>query len=511
MYLDITIDEIDEDLLYTFINKDRDSDGKQFMHEADRYYNVENTTISNRRKMMMLLDKKDNPYIKEDLSKANNKLKHSYLQEIINQCTNYLAGKPMKIDYKISFDEKYGEEQSREYKDLIDEILYKKNDFITFIQENIKNVQLYGKSYMRIVRDKDINKFVTYDPKEIIMFYNDFDKPILCIRYFTSSEIVTDEKGNKNIQEVKYAEVYDDKYKDTWRMGEKGLVKLNRENIYGKELAWKSDENKEFKTEIEILDTGVFPIIEWKFNSEEIPTLMNIKDFIDLQDINLSDLANNVEDIQDVIWILENYNGQNLSDFMRDLKEKKAIKVGAGGSVDHKTVEIPIEARTRLYDLCSKNIYKFGFAIDFTERDSLGNVSGVALKWSYAPLEQKSNAIEIHGIKALDNFFNILFNLLNLEYDSNDLEFIFDRTMIINEQEVTSTTMSVSSIISKKSVLDNLPMIKDTEDELSRLEEEDEYEPISTGDDEIGEEDQEENSVETLEDVDIIVDNPSKE
>lgn len=491
MNLNITIDDITSELLTKFIADDSICPEKLFMLESDKYFDVKNTNIMNRKKMMMLVDEDDTPYLKPDYSKANNKAKHSYLQELVNQCTNYLAGKPMKIEYK--------KEIKEDDKDLIDNELYRDNNFLGFLQKNIKNIQLYGKSFMRIVLDDEKKKFLVYDPKEIIMFYNDFDEPILAIRYFTKPEL---QKDGKTIKDVKYAEVFNETSKDTWSCNKKGKWEKTgaREFVYANKVVFKDEKGDEVKTDITSKDIPVFPIIEWRFNDDCVPTLANIKDFIDLQDMNLSDLANNVEDIQDAIWILENYNGQNLKEFMEDLKVKKAIKVGAGGNARSETVQIPIEARSKLYDLCNKNIYKFGFGINFSERDSLGNVTGVALKWSYAPLEEKANSIENNGQEALNNFFNILFSLMGLDYDSNDVEFIFDRTMIANEQEQTSTVMSASSQLSQRTILSNLPMVKDVDDEIEQLNEEDEYEPkVSNEDDEedvdTGEEDKKENIV----------------
>lgn len=479
MNINITIDDITSDLLNTIIGRDINDPKKQFMKTADEYMKVENSVITNRRKMMMLVDEKENPYLKPDLSKANEKARHSYLQELINQCTNYLTSKPMKIQYKNKVSDKV--------KNQIDDELYKNNNFLSFIQDNIDNVQLYGRSFFRIVKnEKGENRFIIYDPKEMIMFYDDFDEPVLAIRYYTKTELVTDNRGKKSFDKVQYAEVYDATYKETWKKSKKGQwTKGDREYVYAKKQTFINAETKEVIAEnVEPMDNQVFPIIEWKFNKDCIPTLSNIKDFIDLQDINLSDLANNVEDIQEAIWILENYNGQNLQEFMEDLKVKKAIKVGAGGSAHSETVQIPIEARTKLYELCDKNIYKFGFGINFSDRQSLGNVTGVGLRWSYAPLEQKANGIENNGQEPLNNFFNILFKLLGIDYDSNDLEFVFDRTMIANEQEQTSTVMSASSQLSQKTILSNLPMVKDVDEEIKQLEEENAYEEPEPNDDE---------------------------
>ena len=501
MNINITIDDITNELLNTIIGRDINDPKKQFMKTADEYMKVENSAITSRKKMMMLFDEEENPYLKPDLSKANEKARHSYLQELINQCTNYLTSKPMKIDYKGTI--------SDEIKNKVDDELYKNNNFLSFIQDNIDNIQLYGRTFFRIVKNENgENRFIIYDPKEMIMFYDDFDEPILAIRYYTKTEL----NDKKAFEKVQYAEIYDKQFKETWKKSKKGQwEKGEREYVYAKKQTFINAETKEVMAEnIEPMDNQVFPIIEWKFNKTCTPTLSNIKDFIDLQDINLSDLANNVEDIQEAIWILENYNGQNLQEFMEDLKVKKAIKVGAGGSAHSETVQIPIEARAKLYELCDKNIYKFGFGINFSERDSLGNVTGVGLKWSYAPLEQKANAIENNGQEPLNNFFNILFNLMGVDYDSNDLEFVFDRTMIANEQEQTSTVMSASSQLTQKTILSNLPMVKDVDEEIKQLEEENGYEEPEPNDDEEDDEageEPEEGTVNRDENISNIPDN----
>ena len=501
MNISIAIDDITSELLDYFINQDLKNDDKLFMLEADKYMKVKNTSISNRRKMMMLVDEKENPYVKDDFSKANYKAKHGYLPELVNQCTNFVAGKPIKLDYKKDI--------SEEHKEEIDKQLYIENNFLGFLQKNIDNLQKYGKSFMRIVKSEDKIKFVTYDPKELIMFYDEFDEPILAIRYFSKVELDQDKKGTK---ERKYAEIFDATHKITFKQNDKGVwEKGEKELVYANKVTFSDEEGNEIKSEMTSLDVPVFPIIEWRFNDECIPTLTNIKEFIDLQDTNLSDLANNVEDVQEAIWILENYNGQNLKEFMEDLKIKKALKVGQGGNAHPETVDIPIEARAKLYELCDKNIYKFGFGINFSERDSLGNVTGVGLKWSYAPLEQKANAIENNGQEPLNNFFNILFALMGMDYDSNDLEFIFNRTMIANEQEQTQTVMSASKVLSRKTILSNLPMVKDVDDEIEELDGEDDYdEPVPKGTDNAGEKDKEETE-DGNEDVSNIPDDRDEE
>ena len=161
---------------------------------------------------------------------------------------------------------------------------------------------------------------------------------------------------------------------------------------------------------------------------------------------------------------------------MHDLKVKKAINVGEGGKVDNKTVEIPTEAREKLYDKAEKNIYRFGRGINFADRDNLGNASGVALKWSYGPLDEKCDDLEENGQAALNDLFNLIFTYLNIsgistnDYDSNDIKFIFDRSMIINEKEVVQMVNDSIDVISQKTALSHHPFVEDAEEEIKQIE-----------------------------------------
>ncbi len=483
MNIKLKREDITSELLGVLIGRHLANPRVAYMHTCDNYFNKRNEIINSRRKVMQLVDDKDNPYVVDDLSKANHRLPHAYLPEIISQCTNYLVGRPLKLSYK--------QEISEEDKKTIENTLYKDNSFLRWLQKSIEDVQLYGVAYGRIVLVEEEIKFVNYDPKDVMMIYNDYDDPILCIRTFEIDELV-----GERIEKIKYTEVYDKTIKDTWRMNSTPTAnntgqttsgeweKVSSEPLYGDKVTYEGSD----AVEVNAIETGSFPIVEWRFNEHMTPTLQGIKELIDFQDINLSDLANNVDDIQDAIWVLENYNGQNLSQFLTDLKVHKSVKVGQGGNARPETIDIPVEARQLLYDTCCKNIYRFAQAIDFNNRNDLGNVTGVALKWSYAPLEQKANSIETHGQTVLNTLFNILFQLLNLSYDSNDLEMLFDRTMIANELEETTMVMSASSQLSRKTILENLPMVKDVEEEMGRVEsDEEQFTDVQPAVDEFGE------------------------
>lgn len=475
-------------VLNTIIKNFITSDDFKEMIDSDKYYESQNVKITERQKLMMLYEEKEKtidgkivkeqyPYTAPDLSRANHKLAHGYLYELINQCKDYLVGNPVKTEYDDKIPKKVTE--------TIDDILYKYNDWGKFNQENVKNAQKYKIGWSRIVIDENTGnlKLLNVNSKQVIYFLNEYEELQCLIYLYTKVEY--DDKGKK--QEVKYAEVFDDTFKDVYKSTKGYKFSIDKEDVrlltkvtqYETTTTHLNGDIDNVKSVIEteeILSWGRIPWVMWKYNDDNVDALKPIRCFIDIMDIDLSDLANNVDDVQDAIWILENYQGQSLKQFMEDLKIKKAINVGDGGKVDSKTVEIPTEAREKLYDRCEKNIYRFGRGINFADRDNLGNASGVALKWSYGPLDEKADDLEENGQVALNDLFNLIFTYLNAlgiyknEYDSNDIKFIFDRHMITNELEQVNMVMNSTDLLSRKTALSHHPFVDDAEDEIKEIE-----------------------------------------
>lgn len=460
------------------------------MIDSDKYYESQNVKITERQKLMMLYDEKEKiidgktvkeqyPYTAPDLSRANHKLAHGYLYELINQCKDYLVGNPVKTEYSNKIPKNITE--------TIDDILYKYNDWGKYNQENVKNAQKYKIGWSRIVIDENTGnlRLLNVNSKQVIYFLNEYEELQCLIYLYTKVEY--DDKGKK--QEVKYAEVFDDTFKDIYKSTKGYKFSMDKEDVklltkvtqYETTTSYTTGDTVKvqapavIETE-EILTWGRIPWIMWKYNNDNIDALKPIRCFIDIMDIDLSDLANNVDDIQDAIWILENYQGQSIKQFMEDLKIKKAINLGDGGKAESKTVEIPTEAREKLYDRCEKNIYRFGRGINFADRDNLGNSSGVALKWSYGPLDEKADDLEESGQAALNDLFNLIFTYLNAvgiyknEYDSNDIKFVFDRHMITNELEQVNMVMNSTDLLSRKTALSHHPFVDDAEEEMKEIE-----------------------------------------
>ena len=78
--------------------------------------------------------------------------------------------------------------------------------------------------------------------------------------------------------------------------------------------------------------------------------LDNIKALVDTYDKVYSGFANDLEDIQKIIFLLTNYDGTDLGSFLSDIKKYKTVKMQSSGADDRSgletlTIDILVEAR----------------------------------------------------------------------------------------------------------------------------------------------------------------------
>jgi SPP1 family phage portal protein len=186
-----------------------------------------------------------------------------------------------------------------------------------------------------------------------------------------------------------------------------------------------------------------------------------------------------MDDFQDVYWILKNYNGQDLDEFMDDLKVNRAMKVGDGGDAKAETIQIPTEARTKFLEIVNSNIFKFGMGVDM-EQIGDGNITNVVILSRYAQLDLKANGFQAQ----LESFLDELMYFVN-EYHKitnktiyEDITPVFDRSLIINEQEKLETLSKIGLRTSQTTLIENNPLVSNVDEEIERLSQEDNDNPM---------------------------------
>lgn len=242
-------------------------------------------------------------------------------------------------------------------------------------------------------------------------------------------------------------------------------------NLTGTGLTYMPEEYEEFEHNL-----GEVPFIEFKNNRNMISDLKKYKDLIDIYDKVMSGYANDLEDIQQLIYILENYGGENLKEFLGDLKRYKAIKVestgsGTKGGVSTLQIEIPVEARNSILEILKKQIYESGQALQ-QDNEDFGNASGVALKFFYRKLELKAGLTQIEFEKGFNKLIRVIMKFLNISgWDTKTIIQTWTRNMISNDLENAQIAAESKDVIPDELIIRNHPWVENPEEAIKMMKE----------------------------------------
>lgn len=239
-------------------------------------------------------------------------------------------------------------------------------------------------------------------------------------------------------------------------------------------------------------EIGEVPFFAFSNNNIGTNDLKNIKPLIDTYCKVFSGFVNDLEDIQEVIFVLTNYGGADLNEFLSDLKYYKTIKVDSDGDGDRSgvstlTIDLPVEAREKLLEITRKCIFEQGQGID-PDPQNFGNSSGVALGFLYSLLELKAGLQETEFRPSFGRFIRCVCRLLNLPIKDDTIVQTWTRSSVKNDQELASIAAQSKGIISDETIIKNHPWVEDAEKEKQQMEaqEEDELEKAGVYQDAFG-------------------------
>ncbi|WP_019169552.1 phage portal protein, partial [Staphylococcus intermedius] len=212
------------------------------------------------------------------------------------------------------------------------------------------------------------------------------------------------------------------------------------------------------------------PFIPFKNNPQEVSDLFMYKTIIDAMDKRLSDTQNTFDESTELIYILKGYEGQNLDEFMQNLKYYKAINVdGDGSGVDTIQIEVPVQSSKEYLDMLRDYIIEFGQGVDF-QQDKFGNSpSGIALKFMYSNLDLKASKLKNKTLTALQELLRYIIDFYKLNIDVHDIEISFNFNVMVNELEQSQIGVQ-SQYLSKETVITNHPWVDDPVAEMERIE-----------------------------------------
>lgn len=440
--LEVVDDEKElQQFVYAVINEHKSSDMYQEAKIAYEYYCKRNTTISQYQKLLYTLSGKAVP----DNYSANYKFVNSFFPIFVKQEASHLLGEG------VTFNEDRTKEKLGGFK--FDNAIMKAGiaslwGGVSFGFLNLDHIDVFKiTEFAPLVGEEDggIHAGVRF-------WQLDSKKPLRATLYLEDGYI---------------------EYR--WKEGECEIIKektpyiqiVQTSEIDGTEII----DGKNYPS---------FPIVPLWANEEHQSEFTGLREKIDGYDLIQSGLANDLDDVSQIYWVIQNAGGMDdvdLAKFVERMKTVKASTVDDGGATaEAHTIDIPYQARIEALAGLRDSLYRDSMALD-TDKISAGNITATAIEASYENLTLKCDGFE----SCVVEFIDALLQLLGIDDAPT-----FKRSKIVNMAEDTQVVLSASQFLDTETILKHLPFLNHDEiDEIMQKnlqEEMDRYETESVED-----------------------------
>lgn len=369
----------------------------------------------------------------KDPTKPNNKVVHPYAQYITDTLVGYFVGEPVTYS---------SEEDINSLK-----MVFEYNDEQDENMSLAKDCSIYGVAYEYLYVDEDgAIRFTNFDPQEIIPVYGPTleDAPIAIIRFYDDNNLGSEFKHFM-------VEIYTDHEIRKYRTSE---------TIEGLEL-------------IDVVPHAFnsVPIVVYKNNDDLYGDFEGVMSLIDAYDALVSDDLNDFEYFVDAYLALYGYTAE--AEDIAKMKEQRVLLldndskaewlIKSGDSAGVETTKQRIE----------RDIHKFSKTPDSNDTNFSSNVSGVAMKYKLLGTENVGSIKERKFKKGLQRRLELLSGIMSLmsrgSFDWLGVDITFTRNLPINEEDLSTMVKNLNGIVSKKTLVAQLPFVEDAEQEIEQL------------------------------------------
>ena len=402
-----------ENDLRKIIEIDKGSKKKRIAKVSEKYYEADHDIKKYR---VFYFDGEGN--LQEDTSRSNIKIPHPFYTENVDQETDYILS-----DFSISSENKQLDEYLKSYFNA---------KFRSELHDTVENTIKIGSIYLFYYLNEEFKTaFRNANGLYVVELYSEDSDELEYIVYYYIDRI---EKNNKVITRI---EVHDTEQTFYYVLRGNKLEKDTKVRINPRpHKVWKELENGIPK--LYGKGFGFMPFFRLDNNKKQISGLKPIKALIDDYDLMSCGLSNNLQDVQEAIYVVKGYEGDNLTELQQNIKTKKIVGVDSEGDVDIKTINIPYEARKTKLELDEKNIYRFGMSFNASQSGD-GNITNIVIKSRYTLLDLKCNKLETRIRALLEEVVQIVLDEINEEngtdFKLSDVEINLKRKIPTNEKD----------------------------------------------------------------------------
>lgn len=408
------------------IMEHKSSEDYQIAQEADEYDAHKNVTINNYLNVMYTLS--GSPVV--DFTASNAKIASNFYHRMIVQRTTYLLGNGVVFK---------NEETKEALGDDFDRVIF------DLVSKALKHKVAFG--------FWNFNTLIPFKFTEFVPLYDEETSVLRAgIRFWQLS-------ADKPMYIVLYEEDGYTKYRKGKEDDVDILTEIQPKKKYIQEVQYTEADGE---TVIGEYNYTTLPIIPLWGNKLHQSTLIGTREAIDSYDLVRSGFANDLSDVAQIYWLIENAGGMDDDDLARFRDRLKINHIAAattqdGAKITPYTQDVPYNARKVFLDDLKTQIYEDFGALDVHQVSAAS--TNDHLEAAYQPLDEEADDLEYQ----VSLFITQLLDLIGIE----DEYPTYKRNKISNFKEQTDMVLSASEYLDEETILNHLPFI--TVDEVQEI------------------------------------------
>lgn len=362
--------------------------------------------------------------------KPNNRVVTNFAKNIVNNTTGYLLGRP--VTYNCS-DKKLG--------GVVHDIADYNDDAFTNTQLG-KDLSIFGRAAELLYIDDDLKvRYAKVNPMNLIV------------------------KRYDNIEaEIEYAirwyDVFDDNDKRTRYIEVYTADKVDYYTFTGT-LTHTGTKRHYF---------GLVPINEYQNNDDCTGDFEDVISLIDAYNTMQSESVNDYQAFADAYLLLKNIVVNEETE--QKLRSSHVLETYEDGDASFMVKQVNDSYVENIKDRLQKDIYIASNTVNMSDENFSQNASGVSIEYKLMNFENRVSVTERYFKRGLQRRFEMICNFLNnrgASYDYTDITPVFVRNIPRNVPEIATEVVQLDGIVSKRTLLAQLPFVEDVDRELDEL------------------------------------------
>lgn len=216
---------------------------------------------------------------------------------------------------------------------------------------------------------------------------------------------------------------------------------------------------------------GKVPMIEYRNNSDYTGDFESVITLMDAYNLLQSDRVNDKEQLVDAI--LTFYGAEVKQVDMDMLKENRVISgIPSDAKVEYLTKQLNEADADTLRQTIEADIHKISMTPNMSDKEFVGNSSGVAIRYKLLAFEQniktKERFLERGLMERFEMYYNYLKSISKVsgELKITDVDAVFKRNLPSNDLETSTIITNLDGKVSQETLIGQLSFVKNAKEEI---------------------------------------------